>query len=519
MAQSEALAGSPRPSPGRNRIGAAVLGVALTALIAGCGGLHLHNPADEALARKAGDTFKAADVAAFVAAERKVLAAAHERDLAATRRNLAAERDAAIVVALSEGRKASDLDAYFKGRLVAIGIPDDPAARKRLHGLPDRRQQALVARDAYIVSVSQKAVAPPAFPPSADDEKGAEGVGDPTILLLFRAYQTAANDYTADLRHLRALKSGRLGDVNEQLRKAGELQTELAAEIKTKVAKLNELVEAYKKTETAQASSGDAIAPQLTKAVHAFDEIARTLEAKARAAGLEDLLAETRLAKLQELRTHLGGFLTAFSQAQSAPSETAPARLADAEAAGRAAAVLVNAGDLVRNASIRAKLVPLVFEQERVRLEILRAQRAVDRGKARVALLERKRESLISEGVKLVDAVNTLHTASGGNAAKVLKELRADPTAKGPLLHAVFVWAESIAIDKLRQEEADVALISLDHEQALDASEFALALWKHMIATPLEELVGYHASGIKSQDIANLINAAGLAGVAVGVNR
>jgi hypothetical protein len=64
-----------------------------------------------------------------------------------------------------------------------------------------------------------------------------------------------------------------------------------------------------------------------------------------------------------------------------------------------------------------------------------------------------------------------------------------------------------------------VALISLDHEQALDASEFALALWKHMIATPLEEFVGYHASGIKSQDIANLINAVGLAGIAIGVNR
>jgi hypothetical protein len=40
-----------------------------------------------------------------------------------------------------------------------------------------------------------------------------------------------------------------------------------------------------------------------------------------------------------------------------------------------------------------------------------------------------------------------------------------------------------------------------------------------MIATPLEEFVGYHASGIKSQDIANLINAVGLAGIAIGVNR
>src|SRR5688572_25401413 len=73
------------------------------ALLAGCG-LHLHNPADEALARQAADAFKAADLPKLVESERAIVRAAHERDLAVTQRNIDAECDAMLVVALGEGR-------------------------------------------------------------------------------------------------------------------------------------------------------------------------------------------------------------------------------------------------------------------------------------------------------------------------------------------------------------------------------------------------------------------------------
>src|SRR5437016_4743019 len=75
----------------------------LALFLSGCG-LHLHNSADEALARKANDTLKAADIGKFVEAERQVVQATNDRDLAATRRNVLAERDQAIVTALDERR-------------------------------------------------------------------------------------------------------------------------------------------------------------------------------------------------------------------------------------------------------------------------------------------------------------------------------------------------------------------------------------------------------------------------------
>lgn len=487
-------------------------------LLAGCGGLHLHNPADEALARKASDAFKAADVTEFIASERKILAATQERDLSTTRRNVLAERDTAMIVALSEGRTAGDLTGYIKGRLAAIGIPDSDSTRKLLHRLPDQRRQMLVARDAYIVAVSATNTAPPAIPPSDEDFKAAQATGDGNIVAIFLNYQTAASTYQKDLQTLNSLTAGQLGSINARLAEAGELERDIRKELAAKKAELDKLVSAYKAAEKERASTADALRNQIKEALDTFD-VTQQVVNRAKAVGLEDLLAEARLAKLVEIRTQLSDFLTAFSRRESGAGGTGGSGRSEAEVAGRTAAVLAGASDMIREASTRAKLVPLVFEQERVRIEIIRAERVLERGKKRVELFARQRDALLSEATRLVDASNSLDTSSGKDPKKLVQDLLGTTAAKGPLVHALLVWSESIAIDKLREEEIEVALISLDHEQALDASEFALALWKHMIATPLEELVGYHASGIKSQDIANLINAVGLAGIAIGVNR
>lgn len=82
-----------------------------------------------------------------------------------------------------------------------------------------------------------------------------------------------------------------------------------------------------------------------------------------------------------------------------------------------------------------------------------------------------------------------------------------------------YLRTESISVEKRQEEEKELAMISLDHEEALDSTEFALGLWKEMISAPLEQLVNYHASGITSDDISKLLQAASLAGIAVGVNR
>ncbi len=61
-------------------------------------------------------------------------------------------------------------------------------------------------------------------------------------------------------------------------------------------------------------------------------------------------------------------------------------------------------------------------------------------------------------------------------------------------------------------------LIALEHEGALDYSEASLNIWKAAIVVPVEALLAYHQSGLKPEDIVELLKALGLGGIAVGVN-
>ena len=175
--------------------------------------------------------------------------------------------------------------------------------------------------------------------------------------------------------------------------------------------------------------------------------------------------------------------------------------------AGDVASVLIGAGKDFQNSSTKAKAVQLIFYQERLKLEIKQAQLAMERGQKRISLLEDQRTAFFSEQIRLN---NILNQVSNENENKLF-------STTVNKIRAIFLLAETFTIDRLRQEEIEEELMYLAHDQALDTSEFALNQWKLMIATPLEELVGYHASGITKEDIANLFHAAALAAIAVGV--
>jgi hypothetical protein len=60
-------------------------------------------------------------------------------------------------------------------------------------------------------------------------------------------------------------------------------------------------------------------------------------------------------------------------------------------------------------------------------------------------------------------------------------------------------------------------MAGIDHRSALENSSAAFAQWANLIGVPLSQLVAYHQSGIKSEDLANLINAAGFGAIAGGL--
>jgi hypothetical protein len=484
----------------------------------GCA-LHLHNAANEALARNADTAFKAADVAKAVAAERSLVQATHERDLEVTRRNVLAERDLTILVGLDPERTAGDILGIIGGRLREIGVPANIAARKAIYALSKDRADAMIARDAYLNALEAARVRlaePPSFPPTPEDQKAALATHDGGVISTFTNYELTSQQYTSDLAQLDAIDAGRLGDLNRRIAETDALRKSTKAELGVAIAKLQKAIKAYKDEEASGTKSWEELADARKKiedALNKFDAIEGKLEPLAAKLGMQDLLAEVRLAKIEEQRKSIGAFLDAFSKSENVAASGEAADSAAADQAGRVASVLLDATRAIQESSSRAKLVPLTFERERLRLEAERAQRMLDRGAARSALLEQQRAAFVAEAMKLVDAENSLKRASTSKIWDLI--LNDDQNA----LHALFIWAESISVDKLREEEIEVSLITLDHDEALDASEYALALWNHMIASPLEQLVAYHASGITPEDIANLVQAASLAGVAVGTNR
>lgn len=127
-----------------------LMSLALSIVVGGCG-FHLHNAADDALARRASGSLRAADVAKFVADERAVLRAAEERDIAAMRGILAAERDAVVISALT--RTTNGDPGGVERRLRSLGYPADLRVQEQLADLPQRRRAAMQWWDAYLVAI------------------------------------------------------------------------------------------------------------------------------------------------------------------------------------------------------------------------------------------------------------------------------------------------------------------------------------------------------------------------------
>ena len=486
-------------------------------VLAGCG-VHLHNPADETLARKASDDFHAADVGSFVSKERAVIQAANQRDLAATRHSVAVERDAVVIAALSEEETAADLLGEIMRRRQSIGLD---AHEKELHGLPSLLRQAMQARDAYLVAIlsSSKPIDAPSFPPVEADSKAAQDAGG-AIWGIFQAYDKLSVRYETNLEALSKLQSGVIGQLNNELVDADAINLQVKTDLDAATQALKRAVDEYENAAGGSATSAkdlEEAEKKLAAALGAFDKIDPTLEQKAKEAHLEDLLASFPLEKLKTSRDEIGKFLDAFS-AELAQGSSPGGSATTAEGFGKTAAALAGSAQEIRESSTHAMLVPLLFEKERLQIEMDRLTRKAERGRKRVDLIEAERDQAVAEGMKLLSAESSLKQASAGNPRQKMATLL-EGSQRGEALRSIFLLSESIGIQRLRREEIEVALITLDQDEALDASEFALQLWSHAIATPLDELVQYHASGIKPEDIAQLIQALSLAGTAVGVNR
>lgn len=517
-----------------------VFSIVVVTIWGGCTGFHLHNSADEQLAKQAQQSFKAADILGFIESERKALAATNERDVGIVRRNMQAERDALLIFALESATTAQKLIDYLQARRDERGIPVSTTTIQELHDLEQLKQNALNAKTMYEKTALKKGLQKPEFPPSKQDVEGAEynwgkcaGQDNAGGNLEWCAYEDAAKRYVDASVRANSLTDGELGQLNAAIQHGRKLQSEIIKKTQAAKADLSAAKKKYEAAAQNPLSDLPALETSIKNALVKFDAIESEFSDKVRQYNLRDLLAVIEVERLKSIRGTISDFLAAYQGATASGANNSEAESGaslekeqKADVAGKIAAIFVRASKDIKEATIHAKLVPLLFEQERLRIEIGYGEKSIERGNKHLSILERERNELIREGVKIVDAINSIKACESFAAADKCT-LASDTTftlltkasANAYVLHALSVLSESITIHKLKRREADIELVALAQEEALDGSEYALKLWAHMIAIPLEELVAYHSSGLKSEDIANLIHAAGLAGIAVGVNR
>jgi hypothetical protein len=95
---------------------------------------------------------------------------------------------------------------------------------------------------------------------------------------------------------------------------------------------------------------------------------------------------------------------------------------------------------------------------------------------------------------------------------------KSEPICREPVALALVHYALSWTAGRIPAENARWIARGVMHEEAIDASGTALALWQGMLAVPLEEIARYHVSGVVPSQVAQIVvTALGLGAIAVGV--
>lgn len=498
--------------------------MALLCIICGCqsdktvepfGGLHLHNAGDESLARKAQSDFTAADVGGYVAKQRAVVQADNDRDLTAVRQNMSSLQAQWVIYALDKDTTAGKFMAQIDQRQKLIGLPNGPSQtdyflQSQLEDV--RLSEAILLATAFQLG---KPFPIPSIPPSEDDVNRVARLNDPQLNSNFAQFSRSATAYSDALRKENSefgLNPGALRDASNEINQATVIQASIKQLNDSAAKELTDAVDAYKKAAKVNNADSDlrGASQKIQTALKDFDKYINQVKPLADKAGLSDLVAMLKLTKIKAGNDQIATYFDGFSNELAGKSS--PGKGSSTETAGRAAAILLNLSDSIQIASNQEKLVPLAFQKERLTIEANRLQHQIDRGNARISLLERKQKLLVKESMRLRFARAQLSGLPGA-------ESFAAGAHKEEFLGAIMTFAESIGLERRQEEECNLSLVALDHDEAMDATEYALDLWQATVQAPLQQLVNYHASGLTTEDFAQLVQAASLAAIGVGTNR
>jgi hypothetical protein len=536
---------------------AAVIGIVIA--LNGCAAFHLYDKADDKLAADAATAYADSKITETIKIEHANLDTLEQREINAFLKVNAAERDLMLLSLLSDSKTpfVERFRASIEARLSEIvGKQNVPTFRASLQDILDKRQAVETAtfnelnKRLLLVDFDHTFSKLPvcndknknAFNAVGEDGARAALKDDnykfPAAIAadVGRAYQ----DYVVKgCRPLLEAISGQSAKFDSMpgsaLKEASDALDGVKADLDERQTKLAIAKAELKRAldEVTAASKAKDVATQLDDLTCPTDQddsapppnnLCKALASlkKLGDSGIK-VISEEQLAKIDLVLVALSGSATDKDEKKM------PAALALLSTSARFAGAL----KAYQTAGTYPALEPLLIEKQLQTARLATATKAVALQKAQLDAARDLFEALQLEG-DMLDQANALLGGFGPKIAcgkdvqvyclpvsrmfdekafGTIKASNGEPAGR-LAYRALALYSESHSIARARQVRARMKTTLSSYRDALNRSEASLAMWDGLIATPMSQLKSYYAGGIKSEEIAQFLQAIGVIGIA-----
>jgi hypothetical protein len=516
---------------------------AIWGTLTGCSSaVHLHDAANAQASKDASDKFAAAEVGKVIDVEQANLASLLEEELKVVRANRQLRFDLELLrLAADETTPMARSLEEATTRIKALGFADVKAARAFLI------QDVAVTFYKEFMADSQaraRLAGGPSFPSCPQNGGPPDLKLDASLTPLQKAAISSEYDaYKKRCAELQRSSEPLLGDLYGKRLEITEAQRQvlaLRAAIKeggASAAAIAEEKAAAEKAGTAPAiaatvrAQAENVNQKLGRGIKALGSLGLDHPAFARIDDIQTVLRAVADGSLEDAQTPDSELQKAADAARQIPGLAQD--MADLIATAKAPSVanllialnhqkILIAGDEAR-LLLAQQRVDLLSAQYDALVDELRAARDLHDGLCTYATLSaggsRPGEACDSFAVKVGRDQSgriTAVTCTGADGAPIADCALARPwrdalAASGqsiPAKRALYEAIRAIAFGHdatTRSIELDYRLIDLDHREAVAANRLALEAWNNLVAVPVEQIAGYHAAGIKPDEIAQLI--------------
>jgi hypothetical protein len=503
-------------------------------------GCHLYDAGNHAAAQSAQTSFRDAKIAASLDAERALSREMSKAELAAARADVEARRDQSLVQILDApwsefAGQVNAQTARLTGQTDPVKGLDEVTKLTKASAALQAAQENLASDERkYRVHVASTPGAARLSCPATEPTPAASLPTTSAVTrLLVANYAASCNAFVQKQKDY-AQAIGGLGGAIGQVHK--ELSTERARLQTWKSsrdaldAKYRAALKAYEDAKIARVPAAAAdLAAKLKSAQDALQDLTK-------AAKGAPALPGNPAARLAELDARYDGVVKAVTRMTSDVASKDPG-----------AEVFVSTTLKMSHLQSDEALPALLLEAERLRGQRETAAASLEHAERRTQLLQLQHDALLDELQELKAAREALPAAPNAPAApappppspgkpKPEKPVRpasecmtasatvieshrkGDPACRERIATALLHYANSFTAGEVRVVEARRMQDANLHDEAIDHSAAAMREWEALLSIPVEEVVEYHATGVKPEDLARiLVEAAGLTVIGAAV--